>query len=300
MIAGRIFQRFFHSTRSSFTTNNKSLLATLRQKTGYTFSNCKKALELHNYDLSKAEDWLQSQAKAEGWAKIGKLKGRAANEGLIALINNNNLATMVEVNCETDFVARNDNFQSMIAAVAQATLGYATDKGMYGHEFCKIILAKPDLSNLKTIDGEHTLADLIAWHVNLLGENIALKRAVCWCVRDEMQISGYIHPPFLHKTGVLMGKFGSLVCYRKLPEPALTVDVTLNDVGSMLAKQIVGMNPESIGNKEEDKPSEDEDSETKLIFQPMITDTDQIVGEFLDQNGVQVIDYIRFHCGESL
>lgn len=106
---------------------DKNSLATLRKKTGYTFANCKKALELHNGDVSKAEQWLKEQAQAMGWSKATKLEGRATKQGLIGVLVKNNIGAMVEVNCETDFVSRNENFREFVEKVSKACSQYVED-----------------------------------------------------------------------------------------------------------------------------------------------------------------------------
>ena len=80
--------------------STKSGLAKLRQKTGFPIGKCKDALTKHNNDLEAAEKWLYEQAQKEGWAKVEKLQGRAARQGLIGLLVRENQAVMVEV-CAT-------------------------------------------------------------------------------------------------------------------------------------------------------------------------------------------------------
>ena len=76
----------------------KSQLAILRKTTGFPISKCKQALTENNADLEEAKKWLYSQAQAEGWAKVEKLKDRSANQGLIGLMIRGNMGAMVEVN----------------------------------------------------------------------------------------------------------------------------------------------------------------------------------------------------------
>lgn len=150
MFAPKQFARFFSATPSIWGAS-KSHLAKLRKKTGYTFSNCKKALDMHNNDLEQvrnlfdlvglknifliidlltytfiaihqAEKWLHDQAQALGWSKATNLGGRKASEGLVAVVINKNHGAMVELNCETDFVSRNSSFHSLIKMVAKSCL----------------------------------------------------------------------------------------------------------------------------------------------------------------------------------
>ncbi|KAF6122351.1 Ts translation elongation factor, mitochondrial [Phyllostomus discolor] len=94
----------------------------LRRKTGYSFVNCKKALDTCGGDLKQAESWLHEQAQKEGWSKAAKLHGRKTKEGLIGLLQEENTTVLVEVNCETDFVSRNLKFQQLVQQVALGTM----------------------------------------------------------------------------------------------------------------------------------------------------------------------------------
>uniref|UniRef100_D3Z4M7 Ts translation elongation factor, mitochondrial n=1 Tax=Mus musculus TaxID=10090 RepID=D3Z4M7_MOUSE len=88
----------FHAGPSlSSAASSKELLMKLRRKTGYSFVNCKKALETCGGDLKQAEDWLHKQAQKEGWSKAAKLHGRKTKEGLIGLLQEGNTAVLVEV-----------------------------------------------------------------------------------------------------------------------------------------------------------------------------------------------------------
>ncbi|KAH9596180.1 hypothetical protein MS3_00001953 [Schistosoma haematobium] len=101
---------------------DKALLYKLRKLTGFTFSACKEALIKHENDLDRAKEWLASEAVSRGWEKAGKLAGRAMNEGLLGVLGSRSHAIIVEVNCETDFVARNHSFQSLVATAAETVL----------------------------------------------------------------------------------------------------------------------------------------------------------------------------------
>ncbi|KAF6122349.1 Ts translation elongation factor, mitochondrial [Phyllostomus discolor] len=106
----------------SSSASSKELLMKLRRKTGYSFVNCKKALDTCGGDLKQAESWLHEQAQKEGWSKAAKLHGRKTKEGLIGLLQEENTTVLVEVNCETDFVSRNLKFQQLVQQVALGTM----------------------------------------------------------------------------------------------------------------------------------------------------------------------------------
>lgn len=120
----RISARFFHSTSATCAAVEKSALAALRKSTGYTFANCKKALELHNNDVKEAEKWLRAQAQELGWTKANKLEGRTTAQGLIGILVEKNIGALVEVNCETDFVARNNEFQAFLELASNSCIHY--------------------------------------------------------------------------------------------------------------------------------------------------------------------------------
>ena len=92
---GQRTSRFCSSQAPSSST--KGLLATLRRKTGFPIGKCKQALTQHDNNIEAAEKWLHSQAQKEGWAKLEKLQGRAAKQGLMGVIVRGNRAAMVEV-----------------------------------------------------------------------------------------------------------------------------------------------------------------------------------------------------------
>uniref|UniRef100_A0A287AVW2 Elongation factor Ts, mitochondrial n=2 Tax=Sus scrofa TaxID=9823 RepID=A0A287AVW2_PIG len=112
----------FHAGPCLSSASSKELLMKLRRKTGYSFVNCKKALETCGGDLKQAESWLHKQAQKEGWSKAARLHGRKTKEGLIGLLQEGNTSVLVEVNCETDFVSRNLKFQQLVQQVALGTL----------------------------------------------------------------------------------------------------------------------------------------------------------------------------------
>lgn len=102
----------------------QSNLAALRKRTGYSFSLCKKALEQNNDDLTAAEQWLNKQAENLEWSKNKNVTARKTNQGLIGLWINGQAGAMIELNCETDFVARNENFLSLLHTSARSCTEY--------------------------------------------------------------------------------------------------------------------------------------------------------------------------------
>ncbi|KRY00287.1 Elongation factor Ts, mitochondrial [Trichinella pseudospiralis] len=114
MILRNIFRKFSTATGAAV---SKDMLMKLRKKTSFSFVNCRKALEKFHYDFELAEKWLYETAQKEGWQKAAKLASRKACQGLVATFCEKNLGILVEVNCETDFVAKNEQFQNLVRAV---------------------------------------------------------------------------------------------------------------------------------------------------------------------------------------
>src|SRR5271167_4650281 len=146
--------------RDAMATISAGLVKDLREKTGAGMMDCKNALSETNGDIEQAVDWLRKK----GLAKAAKKSGRVAAEGLVGLAVEANLGVVVEVNSETDFVARNDDFQALVRGV----LAVALDKG-----------AGVDAEAIKGAHypGGGTVADAIANAIATIGENIALRRA---------------------------------------------------------------------------------------------------------------------------
>jgi elongation factor Ts len=161
----------------------------LRDKTGAGMMDCKAALTETKGDIEGAVDWLRTK----GLAKAAKKAGRVAAEGLIGVAAENNKAVIVEVNSETDFVARNAQFQALVAGTAKAALG--TDGKVESVGAAKL----PGAS--KSVDAE--IKDAVA----TIGENMTLRRAARLEVGKGV-VATYVHAsvaPGLGKIGVLVG-----------------------------------------------------------------------------------------------
>ncbi|KAK2862227.1 hypothetical protein Q5P01_001760 [Channa striata] len=267
----------------------KTLLMKLRKSTGYTFINCKKALEKFDNDIAQAEAWLHEQAQKEGWSKANKLEGRKAKEGLIGLLIGDKAAVMVEVNCETDFVARNEKFQQLVKDVAFATLAHHCNKTQRQTDYIKTVLAGDELSKL-SVDKGASLADKVALTIGRLGENMSVKRAVTIGVPAEWHIGSYVHGGVSGQTEVAMGRYGALVIFQGGKEGEQ------ESLGRKLGQHIVGEAPLSLGNMD-DLPCGE--SETRLLPQIFLGDPSRTVAQFLRGKQARVLDFVRFQCGET-
>ncbi|KAA0713047.1 Elongation factor [Triplophysa tibetana] len=282
----------FSQHRSIYTSSpslgaDKALLLKLRKSTGYTFINCKKALEKFNGDITQAESWLHEQAQKEGWSKASKLEGRKAKEGLIGVVMGDNSAVMVEVNCETDFVARNEKFQQLVKDVALSVMAHHKSQRHTG--YIKSLVWSDDIAKLHMPEGP-SLADQLALTIGRLGENIGMRRAVSLGVPSDWQIGAYVHGSVPGQVGVEMGHYGALVVFKGGSKEGMET------LGRKLGQHIVGEAPVTLGNMD-DIPCGD--SETRLLPQSFLLDPNYTVGQYLTLHDAHVLDFIRFQRGEN-
>lgn len=165
-----------------------SLVKQLREMTGAGMMDCKKALTETDGDIDAAIDWLRSK----GLAKAAKKAGRVAAEGLVGISAAGPKAAMVEVNSETDFVARNEAFQTLVKTVADVALEVGGDAETVG--------AAPFPGTDRTVVEEVTEA------VARIGENMNLRRAVSLSVSEGV-VGTYVHAaaaPDLGRIGILV------------------------------------------------------------------------------------------------
>ena len=161
----------------------------LRDKNGAGMMDCKKALTETNGDMDAASDWLRTK----GLAKAAKKGSRVAAEGLVGVVVDGTSGAAVEVNSETDFVARNEQFQQMVSAIATVALGSE--------------------GNLETLAGSEfpgsgkSIADHVTEMVATIGENMTVRRTDSISVGNGV-IASYVHnqaAPGIGKIGVLVG-----------------------------------------------------------------------------------------------
>jgi elongation factor Ts len=188
----------------------------LRDQTGAGMMDCKAALSESDGDLEAAVDWLRKK----GLSKAAKKAGRVAAEGLIGIATTATKGIVVEVNSETDFVARNDLFQGLVKMIA----GAALDSG-------------PDVNNILAAKaGSITIADAIADTVAKVGEHMTLRRAAGLAVGKGV-VGSYAHSSVSDG----LGRIGVIVTL----ESAGNVD-ELKAFGRMVAMHIASANPQAI------------------------------------------------------
>ena len=269
-----------------------AMVKELRESTGAGMMDAKKALTETNGDMEAAVAWLRTR----GLAKAAKKSGRVAAEGLVAVAVKDGKGIAVEVNSETDFVAKNVDFQNMVRSIAEAGLAVDTVEALNDAQ----VGGKPV---------SEVLTDAIA----RIGENMSLRRLVS--VSGD-QVVSYVH----NAAAEGMGKIGVLV--------ALKGDNT--EIGRQIAMHIAATNPASLSQDDLDpaliereksvlteqaRESGKSDAviekmivgrmakffeEVTLLGQKFVINPDLTVAEAARQAGVEVVGYARVEVGEGI
>ena len=332
-VAGHAF-RSFSSSPPSFTKANIKLVAELRKRTEVSLSKAKEALTVTSNDVDAALEWLEKDLIASGARKKEKVQDRATGEGLIAVSVLSNgfskhnagrgvRAAMVELNCETDFVARNQLFGELLDDIAH-TAAFISDFDTY-HTIAdsktfldKSLLPAPllsarDPSQKPTTDVGGAVDALIA----KVGENISLTRAVSIShplpspqSNVALRVASYLHGSVAGGLAS-QGRIGALALLA-LKSPRLSAITAspafLEDIEKLqrsLARQIVGLETLSVQGADE----------TALYNQPfmMFAGSDQPVGTVLKQwatekgliepgeegSGLEVLEFAKWSVGSG-
>ena len=269
-----------------------SLVKELREKTGAGMLDCKKALEANNGNIEASIDWLREK----GISKAAKKADRIAAEGIAAILTKGNKAVVIEVNSETDFVAKNEEFTNMVSTILNTIID----------------------SNAKTIDevlalscDDGTIKDLIVSKTATIGEKLDLRR-VSVVEKDDFDTFGeYIH----------MGG-------------RIAVLITLNGANSEVAKDVAmhaaAMRPSYV--TKEEVPTEELEKEREILKeqamnegkpaniaekmvegrirkyyeeicleeQAFVKDSDLKVKEFVNKSGGSIKSMVRYEVGEGI
>jgi len=190
-----------------------SMVKDLRDKTGAGMMDCKTALSETNGDMEAAIDWLRKK----GISKAAKKAGRAAAEGLVGVAVGKGAGALVEVNAETDFVARNDEFKGFVKSAADLAL-------TEGGDLEKLLAAKHGTSTV-----QQTLTELVA----KIGENMSVRRTVALSVNPGV-VAAYVH----NATSPELGKIGVLVALKSTADEG-----KLSALAKQIAMHIAAANP---------------------------------------------------------
>jgi elongation factor Ts len=284
-----------------------SMVKDLREKTGAGMMDCKSALGETNGDMEAAVDWLRKK----GLSKAAKKAGRVAAEGLVGIMLGSKKGAVVEVNSETDFVARNDHFQGLVKMIADVALNISSE----------------DIEAIKAAKaGSMTIADAIASAIATIGENMTRRRAAVLSVGQGV-VASYMH----NQISDGLGKIGVLVA---LESPGNADELAA--LGRQVAMHIASSNPLAIDasgvdpavvKREKDiladkfrqqgKPEAMIDKitesglktfykENTLLEQPFIFDDKKSVGQALKEaegkvgGPIKVTRFARFALGEGI
>ena len=269
-----------------------SLVKELREKTGAGMLDCKKALEANDGDISKSIDWLREK----GISKAKKKADRIAAEGVASILIKDNKAAIVEVNSETDFVAKNEEFTSMVSTILETII----DSDVKSVE-----------DALKLDCGEGTINDLIVAKTTKIGEKLSLRRFEVVTKSDTESFGEYIH---------MGGKIAVLI----------TVDGANSEVAKDVAMHAAAMRPKYVN--KDNVPSDEVEKERKVLKeqamnegkpeeiaakmvegrirkfyeeicleeQAFVKDGDKKVREYVKANGGVIKSMVRFEVGEGM
>ena len=221
-----------------------ALVKDLREKTGVGMMDCKAALTATNGNTEEAIDWL----RAKGLAKAAKKSTRVAAEGLVGVCVKGTVGAVVEVNSETDFVARNEKFQMMVAEISKLAIN-----------------ANGSTEALKTMhfpNSPHAVAEYVAEMVATIGENMTVRRTAALTVKKGA-IGSYVHnqiAPGMGKIGVIValeseGKTEELLAFGRLLSMhiAATNPIALNMDG--IPKDVLAREAAVLEEKNAGKPA---------------------------------------------
>ena len=271
---------------------NAKLIKELRDISGAGMMDCKKALEENDNDIKKATEWLREK----GIAKAAKKAGRIAAEGLSTVITEGNKAVILEINCETDFVAKNEKFQNFVKEVARTILNSN---------------AKTNEEALALPCEDGTLNDAVTNMTATIGEKISFRRFALLEKSDDQNFGAYIH---------MGGKISVLTL----------LDGANEEVAKDVSMHAAAMRPEYV--KKEQVPEEQVEHEKKILTEQAITegkpaniaekmvmgrinkfykeicleeqefvkDNSVSVAKYVSNNGGKIVDVIRYEVGEGL
>ena len=287
-----------------------ALVKDLREKTGVGMMDCKKALVENDGDMEASIDWL----RAKGLSKAAKKADRAAAEGLVAIATRNDgagmTAAVIELNAETDFVARHELFQNAARATAKA--------GLDADGVEAIIAAK-------TADGE-VIGEMVTHLIATIGENMMVRRAKRFVVA-EGAIGAYIH----NAVAPELGKIGVLVAIEGAGDQA-----AIMELGRKIAMHVAATNPMSLSTDDLDQANVEREravfteqalasgkpesvvekmvegrirkfyEEVVLLKQAFVMNPDQTVEQLVEAAGkdlggpLKVLGFVRLALGEGV
>lgn len=269
-----------------------SLVKELREKSGAGMLDCKKALEATNGDIDAAINWLREK----GISKAAKKSDRIAAEGLAAIKINGNKAAIIEVNSETDFVAKNEEFQELVETILNTLL----DNNVSTLE---------EALNLE-VNGE-LLSSLITDKIATIGENLNFRRFEIVNKNDNEVFGSYIHMGGriavlikLNGANEEIAKDVAMHAAAMRPTYVKRSEVSADEIEkerAVLKEQAIneGKQPD-IAEKMVEGRINKYYKEICLEEQPFVKDSDITVGQFVKNNGGTIETMVRFEVGEGI
>jgi len=269
-----------------------ALVKQLRDRTGAGMMDSKRALTETDGDMAAATDWLRTK----GLAKAAKKSGRVAAEGLVAVKVKDGRGVAVEVNSETDFVAKNSDFREMVGKIADAAIRVDDIEALSSAD----------------IDGK-PIAEILADRIATIGENLTLRRMAS--IQGDL-IASYVH----NAAAPSMGRIGTLVAMNGADA----------DLGEQVAMHIAAANPWALDESDLDPAQVEREknvqieiaresgkpealiermivgrmnkwkAEVTLINQPFVVNPDVTVGEAARRSGAEITGFVRMEVGEGI
>ncbi|PTI58355.1 elongation factor Ts [Staphylococcus warneri] len=270
------------------------LVKELREKTGAGMMDCKKALTETDGDMDKAIDYLREK----GIAKAAKKADRIAAEGLVHVEINGNEAAIVEINSETDFVARNEGFQNLVKEIANQVLATKAE-------------SVEALMETKFEDGK-TVDEKMKEAISTIGEKLSIRRFAVRTKSDNDAFGAYLH---------MGGRIGVLTVIEGTTDEAAAKDVAMhiaainpkyvssdqvgedeiNHEREVLKQQALNEGkPENIVEKMVEGRLRKYLQEICAVDQNFVKNPDETVEAFLKSKGGKLVDFVRYEVGEGM
>lgn len=167
----------------------------------------------------------------------------------------------------------------------------------------KVLIDKDDLNKIKYLDQSKTLGDQIALAIGNLGENMSIRRAVIFSIKENEYLGWYMHGSISDPmNNCHFGKYGALVNFNLTQK---NENYRPFDIGRQIAQHIVGMKPLTLGEMpvqeiSPDEPIKIDENETRLLYQEFLMKPNCRVLDFINENHTQINDFVRLECGEVL
>lgn len=279
-----------------------ALVKDLREKTGAGMMDCKTALAQTQGDVEAAIDWLRKK----GLAKAAKKSGRTTAEGLVGVAVDGPLGVIVEVNSETDFVGRNEDFQTLVRGILAVALSQAPQ------------VRTDNVLEAPYPGASHSVAEAVAHAVATIGENISLRRAEALQVKEGV-VASYIHSAIsdgLGRIGVIVAlesqgdatKLAALgrqiamhiAAANPLALEASGLDAALVDRERAILVEKNAGKPEAVLAKIVESGLKTFYKEVCLVDQSFVIDATKTVSQILTEAGGVLKGFVRFQLGDGI